>query len=73
MASVKKDMKQLLARLEADKRCTVGRTSKGHPKVTRPGYPPVFMSGTSSDHHAVRNAKADLKRYLDIDLDAEAA
>lgn len=71
MARLKKDMDQLAKRLDADKRCTVGKTAKGHWKVSRPGYPyPVFMSGTPSDHHALANARKDLKRYLDLDLDA---
>ncbi|AWN08427.1 hypothetical protein SEA_SALETE_67 [Streptomyces phage Salete] len=48
--------------------CTIDRTKSGHWKVTRPGHQPVIISSSPSDAHAVRNARADVRRYLGITL-----
>uniref|UniRef100_A0AAU7GYN0 HicA-like toxin n=1 Tax=Streptomyces phage Geonosis TaxID=3158856 RepID=A0AAU7GYN0_9CAUD len=48
--------------------CTVDRTKSGHWKVTRPGCQWIIISSSPSDVHAVRNAKADVRRYLGITL-----
>lgn len=34
----------------------------GHFKCSKAGSKPVFISRTPSDHHAVKNARADLRR-----------
>lgn len=46
----------------------VPRGRRGHWKVRRPGYGQLTISPTPSDHRAVDNIRADLKRYLDIEL-----
>ena len=48
--------------------CTIGRTKKGHWTVRREGSQQVVISHSPSDVHAIRNAKADLKRHLGIVL-----
>ncbi len=40
----------------------VARTRNGHLKFTKPGYPPVFTSSTPSDHRAIKNTLAQLRR-----------
>ncbi|ATN93737.1 HicA-like toxin [Streptomyces phage Abt2graduatex2] len=64
-----REMAKLIKTLSAARYgCTIGRTKKGHWTVKREGRPMVIISHSPSDAHAVRNAKADLKRYLDIVL-----
>ncbi|HEV2682584.1 hypothetical protein [Paraburkholderia aspalathi] len=40
----------------------VQRTAGGHLKFLKPGLPPIFTSGTTSDYRTVRNARAQLRR-----------
>lgn len=69
MATPKKDMSQLVKTLQTPSYgCTVTKTRNGHWKVAKPGRPPVFMSSTPSDRRALDNAKADVRRYLDLDV-----
>jgi hypothetical protein len=42
---------------------SVGRTARGHLRLTRDGAPgPIFGSGTPSDWRAVRNLQAAVRR-----------
>lgn len=69
MATPKKDMSQLVRTLQTDAYgCTVTKTKNGHWKVVKPGRQPVFMSSTPGDRHALDNAKADVRRYLGLDV-----
>ena len=61
MASIKKDMQQLLRRLEGYG-CTVTRNKKGHWKVLIPGGGIYFLSHSPSDNRALANAIADLRK-----------
>lgn len=40
----------------------VKRTSGGHLKFTKPGCAAIYTSSTTSDHRAVLNARAQLRR-----------
>lgn len=40
----------------------VMKTPGGHLKFSKPGFPPIFTSSTSSDFRAGLNAKAHLRR-----------
>ena len=62
-----KDVRQLLKAAEA-RGCEVSRTKGGHWRISRPGCPPVTLSNTPSDARAMRNALADLKRNLGVNL-----
>ena len=42
---------------------TIGKTSKGHYKVTSPDGKALITPGTASDHRSLMNFKADLRRY----------
>lgn len=46
---------------------TVEKQHSGHVKVHKPGLQPVFLSSTTANHRAEKNARALLKRegYLD--------
>lgn len=48
--------------------CTIDRTKSGHWKVTKPECQPVIISHSPSDDHALRNARADVRRHLGIIL-----
>lgn len=61
MASSKKDVEQLIRRLE-DHGCTVVRTKRGHWRVLIPGGGLYFMAASPSDSRAVANAIAGLRR-----------
>lgn len=41
---------------------TVARTNRGHLRLTRPGMPMIFGSGTPSDHRSIKNMRAKVKR-----------
>lgn len=61
MASSKKDVQQLIVRIEAAG-CTVTRTRRGHWKVRLPNGGLYFMGHSPSDSRAVANAIAGLRR-----------
>ncbi|QQC64380.1 hypothetical protein [Paraburkholderia ginsengisoli] len=44
----------------------VERTAGGHLKFLKPGLPPIYTSATASDHRAIRNARAHLRRVARI-------
>lgn len=48
--------------------CQISRSGSGHWRVTRPGRPAVVISHSPGDHHALRNIKSDLKKYLGVAL-----
>lgn len=69
MAGLKRDVNAIIRKLERPEfGCTVAMTSRGHWKVTKPGCPQVIISPNPSDPRTVRNTKADLKRYMGIEL-----
>lgn len=69
MPGLKRDVDRMIRRLShPDFGCVVVRTSRGHWKVTKPGCPQVIISPHSCDPRSIRNAKADLKRYMAIAL-----
>lgn len=37
-------------------------TKAGHYRFDKAGTKPVFISGTTSDHRAIKNMKSDLRR-----------
>ena len=45
-----------------DRGWAVSRTRNNHIRLTRPGYSPIFCSATPSDHRALMNICASLKR-----------
>ena len=68
-AGLTREVSKLIKKLGAAKYgCTIGRTKTGHWKVSRPGYQQVIISCSPSDTHALRNARADVRRYLGINL-----
>lgn len=70
MASgLKRDVDRIIRKLgHSEYGCIIGRTNRGHWKVSRPGYQQIIISPDPGDPRSIRNAKADLKRYLDITL-----
>lgn len=58
---MRKELKRLLNAVE-DAGCRVDATRGGHYQVFVPDGGIVLISGTSSDHHAMKNALADLRR-----------
>lgn len=46
--------------------CEVAKTNRGHWKISKPGRQQVIISPDPCDPRSVRNAKADLRRYLDV-------
>lgn len=69
MSGINKDVKAIVARLERDYGCTVRTGSFGHYIVTRPGYPRLInISRSPSDGRALKNIRADVRRYLGIVL-----
>ncbi len=56
-----KEIRELVRELEAQG-FAVRRTSKGHYFITKAGQPITTISGTPSDHKALANAIAKLKR-----------
>lgn len=69
MAGAKREVDRIVRQLRRiEFGCEVTRTKSGHWKVSKVGCQHVIFSGSPSCPHAVRNAKADLKRYLAIIL-----
>lgn len=68
MASRMREVTAMVKVLVADHGCTAKRTKTNHWRITLPGRPPVTMASTPSDHHAIKNARADVRRYLGINL-----
>lgn len=66
--SARREIHQIIKRLEAEFGCTVRTNGTGHYRVSRPGYSTVTVSKTPNDWHAIGNIKSDLKRYLGITL-----
>ncbi|WP_330173013.1 hypothetical protein OG875_05040 [Streptomyces sp. NBC_01498] len=61
-----KEVRDLIKRVEAQG-FEVARTTKGHYMVRKGGERVTLISGTPSNHHSLKNAKAQLKRagYID--------
>lgn len=69
MASLKREVDRILKRAtSAEHGCTVVRSGSGHWKVSRPGFRSVTVAHSPNDARALRNIRADFKRYLDIVL-----
>lgn len=68
MANGRKEVAAILKVLVSKHGATVRLTGSGHYRVTIPGKPAVTMSKTPNDYHALSNAKADVKKYLGVDL-----
>lgn len=68
MAGRRREVDQLL-KLAQRQRCEVTRAKSGHWKVTHPASrDTVTVAHSPSDYHAVRNARADLRRTFGIDV-----
>lgn len=68
MADLKSDVRSLVSMLVKDHGCEKGTTSKGHIRLSRPGYRPITVSHSPSDPRAMQNIKSDVRRYLGIDI-----
>ncbi len=70
MASgLKRDVDKLIKQLQRPEHgCQVGKTKRGHWKITKAGCQQLIISPDPCDQRSIRNAKADLKRYLSIVL-----
>lgn len=70
MRGLSRDVAQIMRRIAGPEfGCNVQRNRAGHWKVTRPGHPKmVTVSHSPSDHHALRNIRSDLRRYLDVSI-----
>lgn len=70
MGSTSRDIRAILKRLDkAGKGCQITPPGRGgHWKVVRPGYGVVTISQTPSDPHALKNIRADIRRYLKVDV-----
>lgn len=67
MAGLKRDVDQIVRQARRSG-CDISTTSRGHWKVTKPGHQTVIISPQPTNRHAVRNARADLKRYLSVEV-----
>jgi hypothetical protein len=69
MAGLKRDVDRIIRQLQRpDSGCDVGKTNRGHWKVSKPGRQNVIISPQPSDPRSIRNARADLRRYLSVDV-----
>ena len=69
MAGHRKDVKDLIRLLcKPEHGCTAHRMGDGHWRVTRPGYRSITISASPRDEHAIRNARADVRRHLGVDI-----
>lgn len=68
MASTTREVRAILKALMDDHGCECVKQKSGHWKVSRAGFPPIIMSHSPSDHRAVRNMKADVRRLWGITL-----
>lgn len=62
-----KEVRNLIRQLEQNG-CDVARNKQGHWRVVRPGYRPITLTSTSSDHRWMLNARADIRRNLGLDV-----
>lgn len=46
----------------------VSKTKNNHLRFDRPGQPPVFFSWSPSDHRAIKNGYAKLRRASQVSL-----
>lgn len=66
MAKQNKDLRKLLNQLEAAGFLVEKSKRSAHYKITHPDKPGfVSISSSSSDSHALKNAKGDLRRVFD--------
>ena len=63
-----REVRRLMKVLASDHGCTVTRNKSSHWKVTRPGCQPVFVSCSQSNATGYRNAVADLRRILGVNI-----
>lgn len=69
MAGLKKDVNAVLRRLQSrEYGCTVTAMRTGHWRVSKPGHRAISVTASPSDHRALQNLKADVKRHLGIVL-----
>lgn len=67
-ANHSREVARLIDRVCSDFGCTATR-AKGHWKVTRPGMKTsVTVSHSPSDGRALRNIRADFRRYLNVTI-----
>lgn len=62
-----KDVRKLLKQL-VSAGCTIERTRNSHWRVSREGSQQITIGSIGNDYRALRNAKADVRRYLGIEL-----
>jgi Na+-translocating ferredoxin:NAD+ oxidoreductase RnfG subunit len=69
MSGRKREVDQIIRQLRrSDSGCEVSKTNRGHWKVSKDGCQSVIISPQPADPRAVRNARADVKRFLSITL-----
>lgn len=68
MSGMRRQVNAIIKTLERDHGCVAKMTKGSHWRVTREGFPPVTISHSPSDPRAVDNIKADVRRYLGINL-----
>lgn len=68
MASLKSDVERMVKELCRDHECTAKLTRRGHWRVSRPGHQPISMARTPSDQRALNNMRADVAKFLGVDL-----
>lgn len=69
MAGLKRDVDQIIRQLRrSDSGCDVSKTTRGHWKISKPGHQNVIISPQPTNRRAIRNAKADLSRYLSVNV-----
>lgn len=71
MKGHRKEVNAIVTRLVSEHGCTARKTGDKHWRITRPGHAVITMSATPSDPRALRNIRADIRRYLGIDLKAK--
>jgi hypothetical protein len=66
---MRREVSQLMRRLEREFGCTVQMSGSGHYRVTRPGYRMITVSESpNGGNRALGNIRADMKRHLRITL-----
>jgi hypothetical protein len=64
-----REINRLMRDLARDHGCEVTKGNRSsHWKVTRPGCQPVFVSASPTNARGLRNALADLRRELNIEI-----
>lgn len=66
-ASMNKEVEKIVRELRK-RGCEVRQTGSGHWRVTREGWQAITIAKTPSTYRTMLNIRADVKRYLGIEL-----